>query len=153
MSKCLSKDRNNNPCRSHSQDDTQFCKNHQYMVGYTVEMLSALQLCKGCKKMYYFEGDVKQCVNCLDRGKENRVKAKENVVLCKSDGCKFKRSVENIYCGLHHLCLFVDECTARAAEQNLVPIILSRVAKSVCRRSENGIKRSAQVFQAKWLME
>ena len=112
MSKCLSKDRNNNPCRSHSQDDTQFCKNHQYMVGYTVEMLSALQLCKGCKKMYYFEGDVKQCVNCLDRGKENRVKAKENVVLCKSDGCKFKRSVENIYCGLHQLCLFVDECTA-----------------------------------------
>ena len=112
MSKCLSKDRNNNPCRSHSQDDTQFCKNHQYMVGYTVEMLSALQLCKGCKKMYYFEGDVKQCVNCLDRGKENRVKAKENVVLCKSDGCKFKRSVENIYCGLHQLCLFVDECAA-----------------------------------------
>ena len=112
MSKCISKDRNNNSCRSNSQDGTQFCKNHQYMVGYTVEMLSALQLCKGCKKMYYFEGDVKQCVNCLDRGKENRVKAKENVVLCKSDGCKYKRSVENIYCGLHQLCLFVDECTA-----------------------------------------
>lgn len=112
MSKCLGKDRNNNPCRSNSQDGTQFCKNHQYMVDYTPEMLLALQLCKGCMKMYFFEGDIKQCASCNERGKLNRAKAKENVVLCKSEGCKFKRSVENIYCGLHQLCLFVDECTA-----------------------------------------
>ncbi len=112
MSKCLGKDRNNNPCRSNAQDGTQFCKNHQYMVDYTPEMLSALQLCKGCMKMYFFEGDIKQCASCKERGKESRAKAKENVVLCKSEGCKFKRSVENIYCGLHQLCLFVDECTA-----------------------------------------
>jgi hypothetical protein len=63
-------------------------------------------------KMYFFEGDIKQCASCKERGKESRAKAKENVVLCKSEGCKFKRSVENIYCGLHQLCLFVDECTA-----------------------------------------
>jgi hypothetical protein len=112
MSKCLGKDRNNNACRSNAQDGTQFCKNHQYMVDYTPEMLLALQLCKGCMKMYFFEGDAKQCAICKERGKESRAKAKENVVLCKSDGCKFKRSVENIYCGLHQICLFVDECTA-----------------------------------------
>jgi hypothetical protein len=112
MSKCLGKDRNNNACRSNAQDGTQFCKNHQYMVDYTPEMLLALQLCKGCMKMYFFEGDIKQCASCNERGKLNRAKAKENVVLCKSEGCKFKRSVENIYCGLHQLCLFVDECTA-----------------------------------------
>jgi hypothetical protein len=82
------------------------------MNDYTPEMLEALQLCKGCMKMFYFEGELKQCAKCNERGKENREKAKDNVVLCKSEGCKFKRSVENIYCGIHQLCLFVDECTA-----------------------------------------
>jgi len=110
MSKCASKDRNNNPCRNCTEDGSKFCKNHQYMVNYTPEMLCALQLCKGCKKMYYFDGDVKQCVKCSERGNEIRIKAKDAVVLCKSDGCKYKRSTQNIYCGLHQLCLFVDEC-------------------------------------------
>jgi hypothetical protein len=140
MSKCASKDRNNNPCRNCTEDGSKFCTalhnkspitsafisdkailyqahevcdgftNHQYMVNYTPEMLCALQLCKGCKKMYYFDGDVKQYVKCSERGNETRTKARETVVLCKSDGCKYKRSTQNIYCGLHQLCLFVDEC-------------------------------------------
>ena len=38
--------------------------------------------------------------------------SKGNVVLCKSDGCTFKKSDENDYCGKHQLCLFVDECLA-----------------------------------------
>lgn len=116
MSKCISKDRNNNPCRNFGEDGGKFCKNHQYMSAYTPEMLCALQLCKGCNKMFYFEGVVKQCEKCNERGKESRIKAKETVVLCKSDGCKYKRSVENVYCGLHQLCLFVDECAAEGVK-------------------------------------
>jgi hypothetical protein len=116
MSKCLSKDRNNNPCRNFGEDGGKFCKNHQYMSAYTPEMLCALQLCKGCNKMFYFEGAVKQCEKCNERGKEVRAKAKETVVLCKSDGCKYKRSVANVYCGLHQLCLFVDECAAEGVK-------------------------------------
>ena len=116
MSKCLGKDRKNNPCRNFGEDGSQFCKNHQYMLAYTPEMLCALQLCKGCNKMYYFEGAVKQCEKCNDRGKESRTKAKETVVLCKSTGCNYKRSVENVYCGLHQLCLFVDECASEGVK-------------------------------------
>ena len=79
MSKCLGKDRNNNPCRSNAQDGTQFCKNHQYMVDYTPEMLSALQLCKGCMKMYFFEGDTKQCAK-LQRKRQR--KPRESKIKC-----------------------------------------------------------------------
>lgn len=112
MSKCLSRDRNNNPCRNRPQDGSRFCKNHQHMNDYTHEMLEASQLCYSCLKMYFFEPGVRQCDKCKVIAKANREKAKENVVLCKSEGCKFKRSVENIYCGIHQLCLFVDECAA-----------------------------------------
>ena len=110
MSKCLSRDRNHNPCRNFSQDGSRFCKNHQYMNDYTPEMLEATQLCGTCHKMYFFEPGVKVCDKCKAIGQANREKARDNIVLCKSEGCKFKRSVENIYCGLHQLCLFVDEC-------------------------------------------
>ena len=110
MSKCLSKDRNHKPCRNFSQDGSRFCKNHQYMNDYTPEMLEATQLCGTCHKMYFFEPGVKVCDKCKAIGQANREKARDNIVLCKSEGCKFKRSVENIYCGLHQLCLFVDEC-------------------------------------------
>lgn len=38
--------------------------------------------------------------------------AKEIPVLCGKDGCKFKKSKENKYCGKHQLCLFADETVA-----------------------------------------
>jgi len=79
------------------------------MVSYSQAMLSQLELCKGCKKMYYFEDDVKTCEKCRDRGKSNKETAKESVVLCSKSGCKFKKSSENEYCGKHQLCLFEDE--------------------------------------------
>jgi len=59
--------------------------------------------------MYYFGDDTKTCEKCRDRGKSNKETAKESVVLCCKSGCKFKRSVENEYCGKHQLCLFEDE--------------------------------------------
>jgi hypothetical protein len=59
--------------------------------------------------MYYFGDDTKTCEKCRDRGKSNKETEKESVVLCSKSGCKFKRSVENEYCGKHQLCLFEDE--------------------------------------------
>uniref|UniRef100_A0A6C0I5H7 Uncharacterized protein n=1 Tax=viral metagenome TaxID=1070528 RepID=A0A6C0I5H7_9ZZZZ len=74
------------------------------MNEYTPEMLVKLELCKGCNKFYYFDTELKTCINCRER----RIKPKD-VVLCSKNGCKFKRSKENIYCGKHQLCLFEDE--------------------------------------------
>lgn len=111
MIKCLAIDRNLKGCRCNVINDMRFCKNHDYMVDYTEEMLSNLQICSGCKKSYYIP-DGKICISCRDRGKQNRQISRENVVLCANDGCVFKRSTENIYCNKHQLCIFVDETVA-----------------------------------------
>lgn len=100
MEKCLGKDRNNDCCRNNQLDESKFCKFHQYMNDYTNVMLNNLTLCSGCKKMYYIlEG--KQCDKCIKRGEENRIKNKNNIVLCIKEGCSFKKSEENDYCGKH----------------------------------------------------
>ena len=110
--KCLSKDRNDKCCRFSPMEDTRFCKFHQYMKEYTDDMLANLELCSGCKKMYNFDGVLKTCDNCQSRSKTNNVIQREKVVLCSKTDCKYKRSVENIYCKLHQLQLFIDETTA-----------------------------------------
>lgn len=107
--KCLSRDRNDEPCRCNVVSDTRFCKLHQYMNEYTDEMLERLELCSGCKKMYCFNEGRKICDNCADRSKANRLAAKSTIELCGKDQCKYKRSSENKYCKLHQLQLFVDE--------------------------------------------
>ena len=105
--KCLSKDRNNNNCRNSSINSTNFCKLHQYMCNYTDNMLDNLQLCKGCKKMYYFENDnIKSCDKCRSRIK---IVDKTHNILCKKEGCKFKKSDENVYCGKHQIYIFVEQ--------------------------------------------
>ena len=53
MVKCIAIDRNLKDCRCNIINDTRFCKKHDYMVDYTDEMLSKLQICSGCKKSYY----------------------------------------------------------------------------------------------------
>jgi hypothetical protein len=108
MIKCLALDRNLKGCRCNAINDTRFCKNHEYLVSYSEEMLSNLEICSGCKKCYYLP-DGKICISCNDRGKQNRQINRENVVLCANDGCTFKRSNENIYCKKHQICIFVDE--------------------------------------------
>jgi hypothetical protein len=42
----------------------------------------------------------------------NNAKAKQNAVPCSKDGCNNKRSVENEYCKLHQLQVFIDETKA-----------------------------------------
>jgi hypothetical protein len=70
-------------------------------------MLNQLQLCKGCKKMYYFENEnTKTCDNCRTRDKS---KYKKEIILCKKDGCKSKKSEQNVYCGKHQIHIFIDE--------------------------------------------
>jgi hypothetical protein len=82
------------------------------MKDYTDDMLTKLSLCSGCKKMYYLDGDTKTCDNCKARKVVNNAKAKQNAVPCSKDGCNNKRSVENEYCKLHQLQVFIDETKA-----------------------------------------
>jgi hypothetical protein len=111
MTKCSAIDRNLKGCRCNAINDTSFCKKHDYMVDYTEEMLSNLQICSGCKKSYYIP-DGKTCSSCRNRGKQNKQISRENVVFCANDKCVFKRSEENKYCQKHQLCIFVDETVA-----------------------------------------
>ena len=111
MTKCSAIDRNLKGCRCNAINDTSFCKKHDYMVDYTEEMLSNLQICSGCKKSYYIP-DGKTCSSCRNRGKQNKQVSRENVVLCANDKCVFKRSEENKYCQKHQICIFVDETVA-----------------------------------------
>ena len=111
MTKCSAIDRNLKGCRCNAINDTGFCKKHDYMVDYTEEMLSNLQICSGCKKSYYIP-DGKTCSSCRNRGKQNKQISRENVILCANDKCVFKRSEENKYCQKHQICIFVDETVA-----------------------------------------
>ena len=111
MTKCSAIDRNLKGCRCNAVNDTGFCKKHDYMVDYTEEMLSNLQICSGCKKSYYIP-DGKTCSSCRNRGKQNKQISRENVILCANDKCVFKRSEENKYCQKHQICIFVDETVA-----------------------------------------
>lgn len=82
--KCLAKDRNNESCRNKQINPTFFCKFHQYMCDYTPDMLTNLQLCKGCKKMYYFEnGEIKTCNHCKTRDKSKYKKEIVIFIICK----------------------------------------------------------------------
>jgi len=103
--KCISKDRNSAPCRY--QADGKFCKNHLYMNDYTEEMLANIKPCSTCKKMYFME-DYNTCTSCRTRGETNRNDAKESIILCSKEGCKFKKSI-NKYCGKHQALMFVEE--------------------------------------------
>jgi hypothetical protein len=108
--KCKGKDRNGELCRNYPTGENSFCSYHIYLSEYTSEQLQHLQFCKGCNKWKELSEGKNQCMSCGERGKEIRAKLKNEVVLCKSDGCTFKKSDENDYCGKHQLCLFVDEC-------------------------------------------
>lgn len=110
--KCIGKDRNDNPCRNKGIQDTKCCKFHQYMKDYTEDMLNNLTKCSGCKKQYYLIDGVKTCNNCKQRGKSSKEKQKETKVLCKADNCTFKKSDENDYCMKHQINLFIDETHA-----------------------------------------
>ena len=102
---CPAKDRNYAPCRF-SPEDT-YCKHHTYLNDYTDEMFKKTSVCTTCK-MWKFTGNYATCSECRERGEKVRQEAKEMVVLCAKDGCKFKKS-ENKYCGKHQTLLFIEE--------------------------------------------
>ena len=109
MSKCKALDRYSNQCILTSLDNIDYCKFHEYLLNYDDEQLNNLQLCKGCLKWKFFDDDVKTCNECKTRGKENRIKTSNNKILCKKDGCKFKKSNDNEYCGKHQACYFKEQ--------------------------------------------
>jgi hypothetical protein len=43
------------------------------------------------------------CEKCRQRGEVVRQEARDNVILCAHEGCKYKRSEENEYCGFHQM--------------------------------------------------
>jgi hypothetical protein len=102
---CPAKDRNYAPCRF-SPEDT-YCKHHTYLNDYTDEMFKKTSVCTTCN-MWKFTGNYATCSECRERGGKNRQEAKESVVLCAKDGCKFKKS-ENKYCGKHQVLMFIEE--------------------------------------------
>ncbi len=106
--KCKGKDRNNDNCRNNAIEDNLFCKFHNYMDGYTEDMLNNLTLCTGCKKMQYLI-DTKTCSKCKNRGTIYRLEDKKEIVPCKKSGCKFKKSEENDYCGKHQADYFKEQ--------------------------------------------
>lgn len=106
MAKCASKDRNGDPCRNYGRDGL-YCKFHTYMNEYTPEMVENVKLCTTCSQ-WKFMGDYNTCEECRERGIKNRQEAKESIVLCAKDGCKYKCS-ENKYCGKHQANNFKEE--------------------------------------------
>ena len=108
MSKCKALDRHSNRCILTNLDNIDYCKFHEYLLNYNTEQLNNLQLCKGCLKWKFFEGDIKTCEECKIRGKQNRIKKSNNKILCKKEGCKFEKSNDNEYCGKHQTIFFKE---------------------------------------------
>jgi hypothetical protein len=104
--KCATKDRNLKPCRGNATTG-RFCVIHAYMIDYTDKMVEEAKPCGTCRKTHYM-GEYTTCESCRKRGSENR-KKKEEIVKCEKEGCSFKRSVENTYCGKHQLYVFMNE--------------------------------------------
>jgi hypothetical protein len=104
--KCATKDRNLKPCRGNATTG-RFCIIHAYMIDYTDKMVEEAKPCGTCRKTHYM-GEYTTCESCRKRGSENR-KKKEEIVKCEKEGCSFKRSVENTYCGKHQLYVFMNE--------------------------------------------
>ena len=103
---CLGIDRYCRPCKFKLVNDTKCCKNHQYLQEYTEEQLKNMIICTGCKKCFYSPTENKTCNTCKIRGKVNNTK--KVMIPCAKDGCKFKKSKDNKYCGIHQICLFLD---------------------------------------------
>ena len=105
--KCATKDRNLKPCRGNATTG-RFCVLHSYMIDYTDKMVEDAKPCGTCHKTH-FMGEYTTCEACRKRGEEHRVKKKEAVIKCVKEGCSFKKSQENDYCGKHQLCVFINE--------------------------------------------
>jgi hypothetical protein len=61
--------------------------------------------CSGCRKDFIFK-DYKTCDVCRERTKN---KPKKDIIKCKKDNCKFKKSDDNDYCGKHQTDYFKEQ--------------------------------------------
>lgn len=109
MSKCIAIDRYSKKCNLSKLDGIDYCKFHNYLNDYTKEQLDNLTLCSGCNKWKFLENGDKTCQVCKARRTKNNLKLKNDKILCKKEGCKYKKSTDNDYCGLHQIECFKDE--------------------------------------------
>ena len=109
MSKCNGLDRYSNKCNKNKLDNINYCKFHEYLNNYNFEQLKNLKLCSGCCKWKYLKNENKTCDDCKIRSEKNNIKYKNNIILCKKQNCKFKKSNNNEYCGKHQIDYFKEE--------------------------------------------
>ena len=118
--KCLGKDRNMNGCRNYAlNENTKFCKNHQYMNMYNDNQLKSLTICTGCKKAYYLENQ-KICNGCKNRCKDIRKQKTQEiqpVQICRHEPCKNRKYKDTLYCKLHEIHIWID----RVKESGKIP--------------------------------
>lgn len=108
---CLGIDRYCQPCKFKIVNGTKCCKNHQYLQEYGEDVLKKMIICTGCKKCFYSSTESKTCELCKTRQKSNR--DKKDILPCAKEGCKFKKSRDNKYCGVHQICIFLDSVKER----------------------------------------
>jgi len=97
--KCEWLNRHDKRCVFKKINDTNYCKNHQYVNNYTQEMKDNSKKCVGCVKYKYFE-NFNTCNECRKRSSKNRIIEINKKIICKL--CKFK-ALKNGYCGNHQL--------------------------------------------------
>ena len=102
---------NGTECGKKAIDDTEFCKNHQYMKDYTEEMFKNLEVCSGCKNRYHgLNGHV--CDKCKNRGKtkKNKIEDDDKSIKnkCEFDDCENEKYKETNYCKIHKKYIIED---------------------------------------------
>ena len=139
--KCATKDRNLKPCRGNATTG-RFCVLHSYMIDYTDKMVEEAKPCGTCRKTHYM-GEYTTCEQCRKRGSENRDKKKEEIVKCEKEGCSFKRSVENTYCGKHQLYVFMNETEELGLKtcKNAVRGCRTQLAKEACSACDDCLEK------------
>ncbi len=107
--RCNGTERTGNSCITKPINDTDYCRFHQYMVGYTQEQIDNVLLCSDCKMYKYLDGN-KTCGECRTRSKENKLKSayiKENKQQClankpSGERCgRYALEDNGGYCGKH----------------------------------------------------
>jgi hypothetical protein len=101
---CKGITQNGKDCRKNVLNDTEFCKNHEYMKDYTDEMLKDMEKCSGCKNRYYgLNGKI--CDKCKNRKKnkktEDDCESEKSLNKCQAEKCKNKKYGKTDYCQPH----------------------------------------------------
>ena len=90
-------------CKQKSINNTLYCKDHEYMINYTDDMLNKMRKCGTCHKYRYWISELKTCDKCVEIAKKNRLKQKINDErkMCLTKGCEYHENLElgNGYCG------------------------------------------------------